>query len=101
MTRRPKGWSTRDRDHVAVGSIVLLKRRAEEIHPSIVDVRDTFGITDDATSLRAEVKHRVYGSGHYMVKIEGSRLSIAVERDDFFFPIPDGVVPISTARRLK
>lgn len=99
--RASKGWSVKDADHVAKGSAVLLKRTVGEIYPSLVDVRRALGGPPVPTTLRATVTHRYYGSGRYMVQPDGSKLSINVDRSDFFFPVPEGVVPIGAARRSR
>lgn len=83
--RRRKPWSVRDADHVPKGSRVMLAVSAVQKHPSIAT---RFGV----------VKHR-YRSGSYMVQIDGSKLSVAFERVDLYYPVPDDVIAFEAGRK--
>jgi hypothetical protein len=100
--RKPKGWSVNDADHVPNGSRVLLDQRAEQIHPSIGKVHAAFGMWPVETTRFGVVESRDYGVlERYMVRLDGTRLSIGVEREQFLYPVPDGVIDLDPARRRR
>lgn len=93
---RRKTWSVTDADHVPVGSRVMLVRDPKSIHPSIVDVAKVFGFPSAEQTLRIGVvktRHRRFGT--YMVELENTGFSIAVERGDIIWPIPENVLALS------
>lgn len=93
---RRKTWSVRDADHIADGERVMLMVTPAQLHPSIVEVRGAFGAPDDGADRRRTgvVGHRYRRSGGYMVRIDGSSLSVGVSRADLIYPVPDNLVPL-------
>lgn len=94
---RRKTWSVNDDDHIADGEHVLLMATPAQLHPSITQVRTVFGMSHDdgAESRRTGVvKHRNRRTGDYMVRIDGSGLSVCVSRADLIYPVPDNIIPL-------
>ena len=94
---RRKTWSVNDPDHIADGEPVMLMATPAQLHPSITQVRTVFGMSHDdgAESRRTGVvTHRNHRTGDYMVRIDGSGLSVLVSRADLIYPVPDNIIPL-------
>lgn len=97
---RRKTWSVTDDDHIPVGGKVLLRRAPVQIHPSMGKVHEVFGLSRDSESKRTGiVRSRYHRSGDYMVAIDGTDVTICVERSDLIYPVPDNVVPLERRAR--
>lgn len=93
---RRKTWSVKDADHIPSGERVLLAKAPAQLHPGLVEARTVFGLPDDGADRRrvGVVRSRNRRTGDYMVKIEGSGLSVSVTRIDLIWPVPENVVPL-------
>lgn len=90
---RRKAWSVSDKDHIKNGARVMLAAAPEDMHPSLKAVRVAFGIQDDGDRHRIGIiSSRNRRTGWYMVKLEGSTLSVGASRRDIIYPIPDNMV---------
>lgn len=87
---RRKTWSVRDEDHIPIGNNVLLRRAPAEIHPSLAKVHIALGMSRESEGRRTGVVTKWYRrSGDYMVKLDGTELTVCVARADLICPVPD------------
>lgn len=92
---RHKTWSVKDGDHIPNGERVMLAATPAQLHPDMITAGVAFGLpSTGAYSRTGTVRHRDRRTGTYMVRIDGSTLSVSVEREDLVWPIPANVVPL-------
>lgn len=99
---RRKTWSVSDEDHIRNGERVMLMRAPAEIHPSLAVMHQTFGLSNEAEQRRTGVvKYRNHRSGDYMVRLDGTEVSVSVTRTDLIYPIPDNLIPLELRARSR
>lgn len=96
--REKKGWSVRDADHLPNGTRILLKKPASELHPGMAEAFAAFGAPAPPRHRTGTICFRYFGSGNYMVKIDGTQLSVLARRADFD-QLGEGIVDINSAKR--
>lgn len=93
---RRKTWSVNDEDHIPVDGKVMLRRAPAEIHPGLAKMHETFGLSRESEQRRTgAVKSRYRRSGDYMVKLDGTDVTVCVARADLIYPVPENVVPLA------
>lgn len=89
-------WSAKDDDHIPRGRQVLLRREPKQIHASLVHLGAlTNGASVPATRALMGTIERRHMDGSYMVHLNGTRLSVAVDREDLVFPVPVNVTTLT------
>ena len=95
--KRRKTWRASDPDHIPKGRRVILLCDPFKVCPSSKAYAEAMALVPRQPPRVGRVTKR-YGSGEYMIQLEGSAWGFVLPRDVLLFPVPENVVPFSTTR---
>lgn len=73
----------------------MLMRAPAEIHPGLAKMHQAFGLSRESEQRRTGVvKSRYHRSGDYMVRLDGTDVTVSVARADLIYPVPENVVAL-------